>query len=204
MIALSHIHKGHVAHIVRQRLVCTPLVCVHTRPMAAVPKSVHTAACLIPSEHLWKSIQGIRSSRDKAFERWPPHINLLYPFLDEDATPGAVDAAASLLVPVRSLYPALCCRANARGIVCFSADESQRFCLRPVIAAVALLIVVKLKVQRKSKYPLLQETTSSRAWRQLQLWCEARRSDHELCIISLAMGRVVMPQHAGIAALEAL
>lgn len=42
-----------------------------------------TALCIIPPENLWKPIQEIRSVHDKAYARWMPHINLLYPFVPE-------------------------------------------------------------------------------------------------------------------------
>jgi poly(A) polymerase len=32
---------------------------------------------------LWDSIQAIRSDNDTSFDRWPPHINLLWPFLPQ-------------------------------------------------------------------------------------------------------------------------
>jgi len=53
----------------------------------------HTALCYIPPSSIWEPIQEIRQVMDKGFERWPPHINLLFPFLPE----GCFDAAASLL-----------------------------------------------------------------------------------------------------------
>lgn len=42
-----------------------------------------TALCLIPPENLWEQIQSIRSVHDKAYPRWMPHINLIYPFVPE-------------------------------------------------------------------------------------------------------------------------
>jgi len=50
--------------------------------MVAERLKVHTTAVIVePPEILWGQIQEIRSKHDKAFERWPPHINMLYPFL---------------------------------------------------------------------------------------------------------------------------
>ena len=43
----------------------------------------HTACCIIPPESLWGPIQDIRKRKDKAYDRWPPHVNLLFPFWDE-------------------------------------------------------------------------------------------------------------------------
>jgi len=42
-----------------------------------------TALCLIPPENIWEQIQSIRSVYDKAYPRWMPHINLIYPFVPE-------------------------------------------------------------------------------------------------------------------------
>ena len=42
-----------------------------------------TALCLIPPENVWEQIQSIRSIHDKAYPRWMPHINLIYPFASE-------------------------------------------------------------------------------------------------------------------------
>lgn len=46
--------------------------------------TVTTALCLIPPEELWGQIQSIRSKHDKAYPRWMPHINLIYPFVPEE------------------------------------------------------------------------------------------------------------------------
>ncbi|TPX15005.1 uncharacterized protein E0L32_004835 [Thyridium curvatum] len=40
-----------------------------------------TALCIIPPSHLWSSIDKLRALYDKAFEKWPPHVNLVYPFV---------------------------------------------------------------------------------------------------------------------------
>jgi len=39
---------------------------------------------IMPAEEQWKQIQEIRERHDKAYQRWMPHINLLYPFVSED------------------------------------------------------------------------------------------------------------------------
>lgn len=43
-----------------------------------------TAVIMMPPESSWDSIQKIRFSHDKAYQRWMPHINMLYPFVAED------------------------------------------------------------------------------------------------------------------------
>lgn len=47
--------------------------------------AVQSALCVIPPTQHWPSIQAIRKSHDKQIKRWPPHINLLYPFVDLDS-----------------------------------------------------------------------------------------------------------------------
>ncbi len=67
------------------------------------PKSkVHTSAvCIIPPTGAgYDAIQAIRAKHDAAYERWMPHINLVYPFLPHREIDAAVqpltDALASL------------------------------------------------------------------------------------------------------------
>ena len=43
-------------------------------------KSYKTAVVIIPPEHIWGPIQGLRKVYDRNFRRWMPHITLLYPF----------------------------------------------------------------------------------------------------------------------------
>ena len=66
-------------------------------PAAALSHS--SAVCLIPDRSTWEQLQDIRCFQDKAFVRWPPHINLLYPWLPDDGinfAEGARLAAAQL------------------------------------------------------------------------------------------------------------
>jgi 2'-5' RNA ligase len=43
-------------------------------------KTYTTAVVLIPPAELWEPIQNIRRVHDRHFQRWMPHITLLYPF----------------------------------------------------------------------------------------------------------------------------
>lgn len=65
------------------------------------PKS---AIALVPPPHLWPAIQAIRAAHDKSFIRWPPHVNLLYPFL-EDKGSNFDDAEALLAGTLKSVKP---------------------------------------------------------------------------------------------------
>eukprot|EP01084_Bolivina_argentea_P265306 449658_1 len=42
-----------------------------------------SALCLIPPSNIWPTIQNIRKKYDCAYYRWQPHLNILYPFIDE-------------------------------------------------------------------------------------------------------------------------
>ncbi|WP_223645274.1 poly(A) polymerase [Corallococcus sp. EGB] len=44
----------------------------------------HTALVLIPPEEVWGPIQALRKKHDAKFQRWMPHITLLYPFVPEE------------------------------------------------------------------------------------------------------------------------
>jgi 2'-5' RNA ligase len=48
--------------------------------MAEDRKTHKTAVVLIPSEAAWPPIQAIRRRHDRGFQRWMPHVTLLYPF----------------------------------------------------------------------------------------------------------------------------
>lgn len=55
-------------------------------------KSHKSAVCIIPPTTVQQAIQRIRCFKDKSFVRWPPHFNLLYPFLEDS---GAVFESAA-------------------------------------------------------------------------------------------------------------
>ncbi|KAK4126294.1 hypothetical protein N657DRAFT_709865 [Parathielavia appendiculata] len=40
-----------------------------------------TALTFIPPKHLWSRLDHLRALYDKAYPEWPPHINLVYPFV---------------------------------------------------------------------------------------------------------------------------
>jgi len=48
--------------------------------MMVAGKTYKTAVVVIPPEDTWAPIQAIREKHDRAFQRWMPHITLLYPF----------------------------------------------------------------------------------------------------------------------------
>jgi len=54
----------------------------------AKPITQSSCSILIPEE-LCEKIQEIRLEHDKSVHRWPPHINLLFPFIGHDLFPQA-------------------------------------------------------------------------------------------------------------------
>eukprot|EP01084_Bolivina_argentea_P202803 346429_1 len=45
--------------------------------------SVQSALVIMPPKNKWNEIQNIRKLYDPAYSRWPPHINILFPFINE-------------------------------------------------------------------------------------------------------------------------
>ncbi|KAK4217804.1 hypothetical protein QBC37DRAFT_413975 [Rhypophila decipiens] len=56
-----------------------------------------TALCIIPPSQSWPSIDRLRSLYDKAYEKWPPHVNLVYPFVRPEMLPTAADRIQAAL-----------------------------------------------------------------------------------------------------------
>ncbi|KAF9869229.1 endonuclease/Exonuclease/phosphatase [Colletotrichum karsti] len=59
-----------------------------------------TALCLIPPEPQWPSVNRLRFDNDKSYLKWPPHVNLIYPFVqftDSNALQETCEAIVSCL-----------------------------------------------------------------------------------------------------------
>lgn len=70
-------------------------------------KSVRTAICVIPPQEHWGDIQLIRRNNDKAFDRWMPHVNMVYPFVPSSRLSTAVSAVATAvkaIAPFRATF----------------------------------------------------------------------------------------------------
>ncbi|KAK0619838.1 2'-5' RNA ligase superfamily-domain-containing protein [Immersiella caudata] len=56
-----------------------------------------TALALVPPSHLFPQFDRLRSLYDKAYEKWPPHINLIYPFVRPESLPAAAEQISTFL-----------------------------------------------------------------------------------------------------------
>lgn len=53
----------------------------NSNKLAAIPLIDNSACCIIPPKSVWHQINAIRSQYDKSCNRWPPHMNLFFPFV---------------------------------------------------------------------------------------------------------------------------
>jgi len=70
-------------------------------------KVVKSALVIIPPQELWGPIQELRKRYDKAYDRWMPHINILYPFVPEAAFEQARARIAAALEKVPRFHVTL-------------------------------------------------------------------------------------------------
>ncbi|KAH0536557.1 hypothetical protein FGG08_006587 [Glutinoglossum americanum] len=59
--------------------------------------SYQTALCVVPPAHICRDIDRLRASHDKAYGRWPAHVNLIYPFVALESLPRAIELIRSKL-----------------------------------------------------------------------------------------------------------
>lgn len=90
---------------------CTFHVVGQTPPEARVKPEVrvvtsaptyHSALVVIPPTELWEPIQHIRRAHDRSYERWMPHVNLVYGFVPEGDFDDAARALESTLAETRA------------------------------------------------------------------------------------------------------
>ncbi|KAF5241713.1 hypothetical protein FAUST_3647 [Fusarium austroamericanum] len=55
-------------------------------------ESHDTALCAIPPRELWSSVDRLRCLYDKAYTAWPPHVNIIYPFVRPEVLEHASQA----------------------------------------------------------------------------------------------------------------
>ncbi|MDW8223411.1 MAG: 2'-5' RNA ligase family protein [Gemmatales bacterium] len=60
-------------------------------------KTHRSALVIIPPESIWPPIQALRQRYDRQYQRWMPHINVLYPFVAEEHFPQAAEVVGQAL-----------------------------------------------------------------------------------------------------------
>ena len=69
--------------------------------------------CIVPPEECWEQIQAIRRDNDRHYEKWIPHINLLFPITcTDDEVEAMPDALARIVADVKPFNVSL----NSLGI----------------------------------------------------------------------------------------
>jgi len=66
-----------------------------------------SALCLIPPENIWESIQEIRKIHDRAVNRWMPHINILYPYVEVEQFKSQLKYLNESLTKIKSFQVTL-------------------------------------------------------------------------------------------------
>lgn len=63
--------------------------------------STETALCILPPAHLCRDIDRLRELYDRAYGKWPAHINVIYPFVAAKDLPRAMELVSSKIVNSR-------------------------------------------------------------------------------------------------------
>ncbi|KAL1953500.1 hypothetical protein VTO42DRAFT_2753 [Malbranchea cinnamomea] len=63
--------------------------------------SYQTALCIFPPSDREEEINRLRSLYDKAYTRWPPHMNIVYPFVPVDRLSEAIERICTELAKIR-------------------------------------------------------------------------------------------------------
>lgn len=59
--------------------------------------STETALCILPPAHISQNVDRLRMLYDKAYGKWPAHINVIYPFVASEDLPQAMELVRSTL-----------------------------------------------------------------------------------------------------------
>ena len=95
-------------------------------------------AFLIPSHHVDK-IDAIRSLHDRAYDRWMPHINFMFPFIAENKLP---DAVKRLSIELNKISPFVL---NLNQIGFFSQKDGNTYHLKASDESKMLLLYAAIR-----------------------------------------------------------
>eukprot|EP00727_Mastigamoeba_balamuthi_P012862 m51a1_g8199 putative nudix family protein (1026) ;mRNA; r:16948-20779 len=114
-----------------QRPCAVPRAPVPAAATASGPvRSFRAAVVLAPPEALWGPIQEVRQAHDRAFARWMPHVNVVWPFVDRgrwehtDAVQRLRDVAARV-APFRVALREVCSFAHTADSVLWLRPECE-------------------------------------------------------------------------------
>ena len=100
-----------------------------TRPWTSRSLKHTSALVMIPPRSAWDAVQEVRCVRDKSYLRWMPHVNLLYPFLEDDASGETfAEAAAIAADALKETSPFRC---SLRAFAFFEHARSSTVWLHP-------------------------------------------------------------------------
>jgi 2'-5' RNA ligase len=96
------------------------------------------AICIIPPIDKLSYVQDIRSKYDRAFDRWMPHINLVFPFVESDK----IDEVVNKLEPILSQIPTFAIK--FKNFDAFKRKKDATFHLVPEAAEKKIEVIQQL------------------------------------------------------------
>lgn len=88
-------HYGLSISIAPKKMAADPVLL--NNPWASILATYRSAIVILPDDTTWEKIQAIRQKFDKKYDRWMPHITLLYGFLPDRYFEQAANELSGLL-----------------------------------------------------------------------------------------------------------
>ncbi|KAL2129929.1 hypothetical protein VTI74DRAFT_7093 [Chaetomium olivicolor] len=99
----------------------------HVASASLSTTSHDTALALIPPSHLWPRIDRLRALYDKAYPKWPPHVNLVYPFVRPEVLSDAASRISACLASQNGDHQ-MDVRLNGVGVFEHARDNTIYLC----------------------------------------------------------------------------